>query len=499
MVNISVSNLAQSWYHSGLSAGSGDPSCNKLFEMLYNAYCRRNSVAAQYSDVTDHNKACTTLYRWYAQRYGVEFNMKKGTKGQKRSVNYNCEDYTFDLLFCDDRQFKNYLLSPLPQSGTQDLLAFVLHTSVAFLVPLNELDHILQHLGFHPLHVKNIHHLAIAYVLLKAEKNPLNKTYNPFVEIRELYFSALQILDEPDTTEDGTYSFADNETRIIRKILLLNKALASQNFQALVAHNRAALNMRHSLILSDFRKLTAVFKHIYDSNTAPDYFGLPEEAYSFYCFIIKFCKEDLLRKKFRENLTGMINKLQKHPTRNVLILLWLFTYCFAFVPNVAIEDKIFVRIRKALCESNEAWGDEADACYHDGMFDIFGFITNQPHRCVSSIFRGADVIANINEKLLLRYGWGVLNDRLPFDHYILKLKSLVFEVEPIFGAICSDVQYENYRLAELDAGEDNVPAPLVVINQLFDALKELHVAKASQSKYKNVSRCPLECSLYEQL
>ena len=170
MANLSISALAEQWYERAKAVSFSGPSGNPLFEMLYNSHCRRNGIPGKYKELTDHHKACAQLYSWYANRYGTELKRTTGTKGQKRSVDCSSEDYTFDLLYSDDRQFKSYLLAPLPQSGNQDLLAFVLHTAVAFLVPLGELDDVLQALGFHPLHVKNIHHLSIAYVLLTAEK-----------------------------------------------------------------------------------------------------------------------------------------------------------------------------------------------------------------------------------------------------------------------------------------------------------------------------------------
>ena len=306
METISTTDLAQRWFRSGLNPYSADPSQNKLFEMLYNAHSRRHSIEKTFSRLSyengDHHDACVMLYRWYADRYGSK---PTGSQGQKRSVNPNSDDYTFDLLYSDDRQFRNYLLAPLPQSGSQDLLAFVLHTAVAFLVPLDELDRVLQHLGFHPLHVKNIHHLAIAYVLLTNEKQAADDGFDPFAEVRRLYFRALELLQEADIPEEEDYIFDNLETRILRSMLIQKKGLVSINFEKLIAQNKKALNMRHSLILSDFHRLSAVFIHIFDSNADPENYEFPEEAFSFYRFVQNFCKEDLSRKKFREQMTSM--------------------------------------------------------------------------------------------------------------------------------------------------------------------------------------------------
>ena len=496
----SVSELAQSWYQSSRQARSTDPARNKLFEMLYNAHCRRTGTGEEYSALTDHHKACTRLFSWYRNRYGDELQMPTGTRGQKRAVNCGTEEYTFDLLYCDDRQFRNYLEGGLPQNGTQDLLAFVLHTAVAFLVPLWELDEVLQQLGFHPLHVKNIHHLAIAYVLLMADPNGAEPGYNPFAEVRRLYFLGRRILRQPDAPAEEAYHYADLETRMIRDMLLLRRGLAAQNYEALVARNRAALNMRHSMILSDFHKLSAVFIHVFDSNSGPDAFEMPEEGYSFYRFVAQFCKEDLSRKKYREQLTSMIDLNQKHPTRNVLILLWLYTYCFSFLPGVIIEKNTFRRITKLLKKTDPKWEEQAKACYQDDLFDVYGFLTNQPQRSVPRNFRGADFVSYINEKLTLRYGWGPLNAKLPFDHYILKLENLTLCVPRFYaGDSCAEAEYDHRRLEGLPEEVDNVPAPLVAITGIFSELKDLHTVQSARSRYTAVSPCPLKCNLYEQL
>lgn len=502
MSSLSVTDLAQNWFRDGQKSGSADPSRNMLFEMLYNTCQRRLGISKMYGELSyengDHYKACAQLFSWYTNRYGTQLNMPKGSKGQKRTAGLSDDDYTFDRLYCDDRQFRNYLETDLPQSGSQDLLAFVLHTAVAFMVPLAELDAVLQHLGFHPLHVKNIHHLAIAYVLLRGYPDTADAGFNPFAEVKKLYFTAQKILDDVTVPAADAYSYDDLETRMIRDMLLRNKGLASQNFEDLVARNREALNMRHSMILEDFHRLSAVFIHIFDSDSDPEAFVYPEEGYSFYRFVRKYCKEEkLLRRKYREQLTGMIDLKQKHPTRNVLILLWLYAYCFAFLPGVYIDKKFFSRITKQLQKTNPQWGAEAKAFYHDGHFDVFGFLTKQPDRSVPQTFRGSDFITFINEKLLVRYSWGALNDKLPFDRYIHNLEKMTLQIAP--SGRCSGAKYDNRLLEELAEAVDNVPFPLVVITQIFDCLTLLHTEKAARSKYAPISPRPLKCGLYEQL
>jgi hypothetical protein len=498
MDNLTVTALSGSLYQRCRTTVPGE---NTLFEMLWRAYCRNCGIApgdsARLLPSKNRRKACARLYGWYADRYGQTMQMPRGTRGRDRTAGPDEQSYTFDRLYCDNRQFRAYLDSQLPLPGNQDLLAFVLHTAVAFLVPLNELDAVLQQLGFHPLHVKNLHHLSIAYVLLMAEHRDFDPGYNPFAQVKQLYFKALRILDDDTPPREAGYSYADLETRMIRDMLLRRKGLTAQNFEALVACNRRALNMRHSLILSDFHKLCAVFIHIYDDSSGPDTYKVPEMEYSFYHFLRKFCRANLRRSKFREELTTMIELQEKHPTRNTLILLWLYAYCFAFLPDITINSLTFLRITRHLGKFHEPWIEDATACLREDLFDVFGFLMGQPDRQVPRTFRGAEFVSFINEKLLLHYGWGALNDTFPFDHYILSLRDLTIEMDP--SGQCIAAAYENRLLKGICADVDNVPCPLAVITQIFEALTDIHTAENARNSQFQLPPIPLQCKLYEQL
>lgn len=508
MAQLLFQDIARSWYLHNPVKRSGEIADNTLFRMLYNAYCRRSGNGGSFDDIVrsgDYSRACAALYCWYERRYAVGFRMPTGTQGQKRTVTFHSEEYTFDLLYCDDRQFKNYLITGIPLSGSQDLLSFVLHTAVAFLVPPAQLDEVLQHLGFHPLHVKNIHHLAICYVLLGAENRAVEDSFNPFAQVRALYLKAQEILDGPEASPVEGYSFADQETRMIREALFLQKALSRENFENLIAINKDAMNMRHSRILADFHKLTAVFIHLYDSPTAvagdPESWQQPEEAYSFYAFVEQFCKEDLSRKKYREQLTGMIDRYRKHPTRNVMILLWLHAYCFATVPGVYMEKTAFNRIVRLLKKENPHWAAAAKTYYTEQYFDVWGFITDSGPRLVPETFNGADFVTHINEKLLMHYGWGPLNARLPFDYYIRQFEKLVIREDSSYGSVRSGaVVYDGDPIMDIRPDVDNVPYPLVAISQILTQLKNAIAERTAMLKTKaKPSDRPLKCSLYEQV
>jgi hypothetical protein len=506
MTKLPFQNIALSWYQGNPIRHSGALADNSLFRMLYDAYCRSSGSKIPFADIArngDYAKACSDLFSWYESRYAITFGMKSGTQGQKRTVTHSSTDYSFDLLYGDDRQFKSYLLTPLPQSGSQDLFSFVLHTAVAFMVSPLTLDAVLQQLGFHPLHVRNIHHLAIYSVLLSTENQIPAPDFNPFARVRELYSSGCALLDTPGTAVEVGFRYADQQTRAIRDALFVKKALESQNFEALVSMNQNELTMRHSLILEDFHKLSGVFLNIYDCAEADPAFPSDpryENHYSFYAFVERYCKENLKRRKFREQLTSMIDNNGKHPTRNVLILLWLYAYCFSFTPGVFLEKTVFTKIEKQIRKNHPALAAQAKHYYQHNIFDVYGFIIGSRQRELPEVFDGADFIADINEKLLLRYGWGQLNAKLPFDYYILKLKDLEIRMDPFREAgRCEGIFYGSAKLADKYDWPDNVPCPLAVITDLLSQLKTVLANLPYRSFREEAGDCPLKTALYEQI
>lgn len=492
-----IRTLVQQWHRSNPANRTFAHRENKLFQMLYEAYCRRSGDQirwAQLSTYADYEDACTRLYGWYRQTYELGFQMPAGKKGQKRAAGPSGQDYSFHLRYSDSRSFELYLLKGLHLSGSQTLLSFVLHTAVAFLVPPDQLDAVLQYLGFHPLHVKNIHHLAIYYVLLTAEPG---SPVNPFDMVRELYLRAHELLSKsPEAPQDG-YLYADQLTRAIREELFLRKAIGRENFEKLVLLNRDSLNMRHSMILRDFHRLTAIFFHVFDDPhfcpEDPLQADAGEDNYSFYAFVGRYCREYLTRKKYRDWLCGMIDREGKHPTRDVMILLWLYAYCFAFLPGIFMEPVTVNRIKKKLQKADPDQAASIGSFYQNDTLDIYGLIMGAKKRSVPGQFRGADFVTYINEKLL-SYGWGPLNEKLAFDHYIMQLDKLVMRMDPSQDhGRCRSIRYGDGELTGIPTMADNVPCPLAAITWILHHLKAVHLSDP------NSAPCPLECSLYEQV
>ena len=483
--------IALSWHRNDPVRAHSSYVENPLFSMLYHAYCRIIGKTEDFQEIIAQgsiSQVSGEMYRWYRHRYADGLQMRSGTQGQKRTASTDREKYTFDFLYC------------------QELFSFVLHTAVAFMAPPAELDKVLQHLGFHPLHVKNLHHLAIFAVLSSANSQRFPDSFNPFEKVKTLYFRGCNILRGIDVPQADSYHFDSQQTLQIRRSLFEEGKLTEESFGSIVAINGAGINARHSLILDDFHKLAAVFTHVFDTVQPLQEIGREDEAYySLYAFVSRYCNETLSRRKFREQMTGMIDSYEKHPTRNILVLLWLYAFCFSFLPGVSMEPKVFGRIVKQLNKYNSAWATEAKKYYNaqKTLFDINGFLNGGEVREASQGFVGTDFIADINEKLSARYGWGQLNGKLPFDYYILNLKKLKISLNPSNDCRqCGTISYDDRVLAARYTCVENVPRPLAVITELLDQQKEVAAAQpvwSSEKKKKKRSPCPLKCSLYEQI
>lgn len=500
MKNVDLKEIVHLWYMGNPVRVSGKNSESVLFKMLYNAYCRIVNNGRNYDDTVQgclYSEDCSEMFTWYRDRY-TGLGLQKGGRGQKRYVTGSEEKYSFDLLYCDDRQFKSYLLTDTPQSGNQDLFCFILHTAVAFLVPTKELDSVLQVLGFHPLHVRNIHHLAIYTVLTTAQtyEGNMPEMYNPFDEVKTLYLKACEIVKSGKRISSDVIAFDDYLTRQIREELFLKKGLSYENFDSIVKNNVPALNMRHSMILNDFHKLAAVYTTIFE-----DY---PEEAetYSFYQFVNRFCTS-VSQKKFREYMSSMIDNNQKHPTRQIMILLWFYDYCFSFIDGIPLSDDIFEKIQKKLAIYNRSWAKEAEEYRCNLKFDAYGFINNVKNRYGSNQFCGSDFLAVLNKKLMARYGWGYLNKRLPFDYYYLSMSSMNIVEDARFGDVNRlKISFLRQDFTDICEDEAIAPYPLKVAIYLLEQLKaviEEETGKLNKKKAKEISPFPLDCRIYEQI
>lgn len=443
--------------------------------------------------------------------------------------------YDFDTLY-NWKQFEKYLLSnDADVMLNSDACDFILHTAVAFLLKPKDLDEILQTYGFQRLHVKNIHHLAIYVTLGEAQTVGIENENNPFQCVRDLYNSARELLNyERDPaphkpSDDEIQVFSSDSTRIIQKFLIENKNLHRENFLTFIGNHSTTYNMRHRRLLLEHKKLVDLFAVLYDNQTnfnqeqSPDeeqnaLWEVQESQYCLYMFICRFC-EPFKHKELNRRLYGEIKKGLSHPTREIMIILWMYAYCFLFRPNIAtngsLENKIpFSRIDgtdvsqypfQAFIEKTQSriveriYGDEPNRFSLSQTFyalEVLAYLTDENGPLsgfgngdiVVREFSGDELIAFLNEKLR-DYAWGAdaLSEKRKFDANILSLKGLRIRFDDSFDNV-KDIWFRGAKvLFDKDILVDNVPAPLVLITDLFGR------AKSTANDY------PLKCKLYEQL
>ena len=271
------------------------------------------------------------------------------------------------------------------------------------------------------------------------------------------------------------YTYDNKETREIREWVFTNRGLSKQNFIKIVQRNKTALNMRHSLIMDDFHKLSSVYSAIL---TDPEYASY---SYSFYNFFNGFCTE-VSPKKFREYMRTTIDKDTesqiKHPTRQIMILLWLYDFCFSFTRGVEMIPAEFEKIQALLNKYHPEWARDAENYYSGGIFDAYGFINGYPGREIEVTFDGSHFISLINKKLVDRYSWGTLNPQLPFDYYILQLYKLyISHGKEYTFENCGNILWDSKLLAKSYTGTQNVPRSLVVISDLMEDVKTIIIEK----------------------
>lgn len=516
MAKLFFEEYAKAIYRASPRASSPYISENALFSIIYNTYCARIHSTSSFEEVCKEgsfDNACNALFLWYKNRYMIQFQMAAGRRGQQRNVThqgtYSGEDledvYAFDAIYTDIRAFKKYLIPTKTLDCNQDFFAFILHTAVAFMIAPTSLDETLKYYGFHPLHVKNIHHLAIYAVLVECSQLGLDVPvcYNPFDKVRDLYGAARQILNE------GKACLADSVgkdylTAVMREDLINKQILTQKNFLTIVERDKEAFTMRHSLILDDHHRFAVLFSGIFDNyqlqkknQSRGCSFRWTEETqrYSMYSFLARHCKEYDRHSRFVDELFKKVDNEQKHPTRELMILYWFFSYCFTYTKGVPMPKEAFEVISEKLGEYNPTWKCEAEQYYYGGYFDISGFVYRRPYRNIDTFFSGSNFIADISQKLIERYGWGALNPKLEFDYHILQLNRLKMNMyESDNYSRVRDLFFDGDRLASPSNpyfGEENVPSPLMVFDELLTSVK-MHSSNPT-------AYYPLSCALYEQI
>ena len=500
------------------------PEENLLFQYLYDAYCKLEQSDDSFEAVVASAKladsssdkyvaARQALVKWYADRYPPHEKKEKTNRGIARDVlqrNIDEGVYRFDEPV-NMELFTKYLNDfPIRQHPfqTADARSFILHTAVAFLLSPEQLDHLLVTFGFHTLHVRHIHDMAIYVVLQDATQYwtpEERRERNPFQEVRDVYEDARQLLIQAQTTEprelseDEQAAFLSDSTRIVQQYIH-RQNLSRENLLAYVGSHTEFYNLRHRRLLAEHKRLVNLFSELYVRGT----WDGDEPKYSLYEFLTEYCKE-FERKRFNDQIYGYVAKCGRHPTREFMIVLWIYAYSFLYCPEVMVSRDFrkiipFERMNQSLGVPEEY--PFADYYINDFMkLSVLEYLSDAMYdtRTKSSplgregdgwggnvIFSGTELVVFINERLR-SYSWHPLDSKNTFDRTVLGLVPLRITVKRDMGFEIKDTFYGNDPIDNAWAMNiDNVPGPLVVI---FKLLQE-------KTDSDNTGK-PLPCNMYE--
>lgn len=506
------------------------PEDNLLFQALYNAYCKLERPDDSFGKVVSAAKAAGTgssdkyiaarraLVRWYAGRYRPRDKKEKTNQGIERGVfRRNIEEgvYRFDEPV-DPQLFEVYLNDfPLRQHPfqTSDARSFILHTAVAFLLPPEQLDQLLVAFGFHPLHARHIHDMAVYVVLRDAGQSwtpEERRERNPFEEVWELYEAARLLLirtqaaQPRELSEAEQSAFRSDSTRVVQRYILAQR-LSKESLLAYVGSHTEFYHLRYRRLLAEHKRLADLFSALYIQRWS---WEEDDRQYSLYAFLSSNCRS-FNKKDFNRRIYGEIAKFQKHPKRELMVILWLYAYSFLFCPEVSApcncsEVVPFRNIKRELGLPLEY----PFSNYFDkkaGRLRVLEYLSDPGDRAsplsgfydgttVSRIFRGSELVAFLNRKLA-DYTWRQLDARNAFDRNILALSPLKVTMDEDGGIRSADYGGEMIDGAR-QMSVDNVPGPLAMFFHLFREIKA--VDNRSVTGPDNI-RMPLPCDCFYEL
>lgn len=95
--------------------------------------------------------------------------------------------------------------------------------------------------------------------------------------------------------------------------------------------NTEFYNLRHRRLLAEHKRLVNLFSSLYIHRWN---WEENDKKYSLYKFLAAFCKvfED---RRLSDHIYWYVVKRGCHPTREFMIVLWIYAYCFLFCPEVS--------------------------------------------------------------------------------------------------------------------------------------------------------------------
>lgn len=348
------------------------------------------------------------------------------------------------------------------------------------------------------MHVRNLHHLAIYAALQEANSysGADLRFCNPFEMVKDRYADACLILSEPEPGESRDGAFPDSDLTVHVKNALNAQTDLYVNFGQFVRNNRSSFSTRHQKILRDFHCLYAVYSNLNRGD------GEPAE-YALRSFLERFC----LSKP--ESKLSQLTRGKKQPTRELMILCWMYAYCFAFVQYTSVTSKTMDSITELLENVEPGWAEKIQAhglireftpgyVEFDTLNFLRVFLNESGGGTVERRFHGSNLVEFLNRILGRRYEWGSLNGSRKFDQYLVALNGLTID-----GYACGEsgfritgITYQGRCLDGMDLPvPSNVPYPLYAITELLRRA-QAHPPKTRAGE-EDTPWFPLGCRLYD--
>ena len=272
-------------------------------------------------------------------------------------------DFSFGTL--TGKTFLNVLMEETPEdTPVKPGLIYILELAVGFKMSEKTCNSLLETYGYIKIHAKNPLHIAVYVILKEMERqNDDERTglFDQFDRIKTLLHSALTLMGEEERKNIPALSF-EKELSFSSTTMLYNEALPHLNFDnyaGFIARHASELNEHYRKLLVEYKRLICVFYPLFfdgekkestsDPNTVPQQSWAGEltgvNAYSLFQFI-KTYMSSVTEKRAPERLFTDFFKegsMKNRPSREIMILLWLWEYCWMDAPAFRLPYRMAVK------------------------------------------------------------------------------------------------------------------------------------------------------------
>ncbi|MBO5779340.1 MAG: hypothetical protein J6R82_07220 [Clostridia bacterium] len=454
-----------------------------IFDEIIQHYCVMSSTDYEHFDQKDIESKCNVLFNWCRKTYSDQFRNRYKLNKEK---------------------FVDCLLGR--GNPTDDL---IIQLSIAFKLSPELCDQFLAFYGYLGLHPKNIYHLAI-YSVLRVYK-PEDQKYDQYDVMRLRYDLAKKIINPEMITEKELWD-AKATAWIQRK--LDGTVWTDERFVAFIHEYADELNGYQNSLLREHTQLTRVFRDLYNDKSKGIIWDEVVVPYSLFVFATNFCgipenhfKEALVssiriekkvksKKKNGDADQVSVTYTGKYPTRQAMILLWLFAKCFQ---GFEIRNCPVKYTKDNQLNTNEptiysgVWGNEC--CDFDVDQYLYGFSS-----AGSKGWNGLEILDEINQSLQ-DYDWNAIAMNDWFDYLIYSFLKFKIHRTRDGGSVVTlnskgllpETMVKIDRIDGTDELEfsSDVPQPLQLLFALMTCIQSEYFDRMSQAQVNPTEQAQL--------